>query len=393
MRFLENTFFHTAIVGGGAAGLFCAGSFSAPKIVLEANKTPARKVRVSGGGKCNFSNRFVTAQDYQSQNCHFCKSALSAFKPADFLQLLDQAAIAWEERQDGRLFAKNAEDIARFLIRRAKQQNSQIACGVRVLNIVPQEGAFMLHTSEGTVRAGRVVLASGGLSYPSLGANSSGWQLAKRLGLSAVEPAPALCGLLFPKQERGLFSTLAGNSLPVKVRCGKHIFQDQLLFTHDGVSGPAILQISLFWEPGQPVEIDFLPEQTVVSVFQEHKTENKLLSCVLKPYLSGKIAPVLLSGKDVLLANASRAELEQAARQIHRFTWVPPQTAGYTKAEVTRGGIDTRELQAATLQTRRIPGLYVIGELADVTGRMGGFNLQWAWSSGFCAAQDLAKKF
>lgn len=393
MKVLENTLFHTAIIGGGAAGLFCAGSFSAPKIVLEAGEKLARKVSVSGGGKCNFSNRFVSAQDYDCQQPHFCKSALAAFKPTDFLNLLDQARIPWQERTQGRLFAQNAQDIAAFLLRRARQQNTQLACGVTVLEVQQHPSFFTLHTSAGSVQAKQVVLACGGLSYPALGATCLGWQLARKLGLNTVAPAPALCGLLLPKEQRARFAPLAGNSLPVRVRCAKHCFEDQLLFTHDGVSGPAILQISLFYQPGQAVEINFLPQQDVREIFSQNKTKNQRCSAVLKKFFPGKIAPVLLQGADGTLANASRMTLTQAARQIHQFSFVPAGTFGYTKAEVTRGGIDTRQLDARTMQVRGNEGLYAIGELVDVTGRLGGFNLQWAWSSAFAAASDLAHKF
>ena len=393
MKSFDNTSFHTAIIGAGAAGLFCAGSFNAPKIILEANELPGRKVRVSGGGKCNFTNRFVSATDYQSQNLHFCKSALAAFNNEDFINLLNQADIPFEERPDGRLFAQSANDIVSFLVHRAKRANSQLACGVRVLEIHLQKGIFVLHTSAGTVYAQHVVVATGGLSYPALGANPFGWQLARKLGLNVIDPAPALCGLTLPKEKRIIFSALAGNSIPARVRYGKHHFEDQVLFTHDGLSGPAILQISLFWKPGEEVEIDFLPNLQVASIFREHKTKNQLFSTVVGPLFPGKIAKVLLKGLDVPLANASRAQLDAAINALHHFRFVPSGTAGYTKAEVTSGGVDTRELNPSTLQTRKIPGLYFIGELIDVTGRLGGFNLQWAWSSAFAAAQDLAQKF
>ena len=393
MKSFDNTLFHTAIIGGGAAGLFCAGSFNTPKIILEASEHPAQKLHVSGGGKCNFTNRFVSAHDYLSQNPHFCKRALAAFGSNDFINLLKEENIPFEERSDGRLFAQTAQEIVSFLLRRAKIANTRLACGVRVLDILPEDGIFLLHTSTGTLRAQHVVLATGGLSYPALGANPFGWQLARKLDLNVIDPAPALCGLQFPKEKRAIFSTLAGNSLPARVRCGKHVFEDQLLFTHDGVSGPAVLQISLFWKPGQEIEIDFLPGQNAAEIFSQHKTKNQLFSSAIGPRLPGKIAKMLLTDINVPLANASRTQLDAAIRELHHFRFIPAGTAGYTKAEATSGGVDTRELKAATLQTRKIPGLYIIGELVDVTGRLGGFNLQWAWSSAFAAAQDLAKKF
>ena len=393
MKALENRFFHTAIIGGGAAGLFCAGSFSAPKILLESSEHCARKVRISGGGKCNFSNRLVSANDYLSKQKHFCKSALSAFHPDDFINLLNQHAIPWEERTQGRLFARNAEEIVRFLITRAQKAHTQITCGVHVLDVQPQTDGFRILTEAGTLHAQHVVLATGGLSYPALGANPFGWNLAQKLGLQVIEPSPVLCGLQLPKNKRSLFSVLAGNSIRARVTCAKHTFEDQLLFTHEGFSGPAILQISLFWKAGQEIEINFLPFADCQEIFKTHKTKNQLFSAVLGDYFPGKVAKTLLTGKDVSLANATKAELAAAYQMIHHFRFVPHGTAGYTKAEATAGGIATTELHAATLQTRRFPCLYAIGELVDVTGRLGGFNLHWAWSSAFAAAQDLARHF
>ncbi len=393
MKVFSHTFYHTAIIGGGAAGLFCAGSFKQPKIILEANEKLAQKVRISGGGKCNFSNRYVTAANYRSQNKHFCKNALAAFKATDFLNLLDEQSIPWEEREHGRLFAKNAQEIAHFLIQRAKMANSQIACSVRVLDVQVKSDGFWIYTSAGVVQAQHVVLATGGLSYPSLGANPFGFQLARKLGLNVLEPTPVLCGLVFPRPLRTSFAVLAGNSLPVRITCEKHIFEDQLLFTHEGISGPAVLQTSLFWQPGTEVEIDFLPGHSAEVIFRENKQKNQLFSSVLSTLFPGKIARVLLDGKDVSLANASREQVARACKAIHHFRFTPDATNGYTKAEATAGGIDTRELNPSTLQARKIPGLYVVGEVMDVTGQLGGFNLHWAWCSGAATACDLAKKF
>ncbi|MBR4682429.1 MAG: aminoacetone oxidase family FAD-binding enzyme [Elusimicrobiaceae bacterium] len=389
---LPNTIFHTAIVGAGASGLFCAGSFSAPKIVLEANQSPARKVAVSGGGKCNFSNQLVSAAHYDSQNKHFCKNALAAFKPTDFTDLLDQAHIPWEERTHGRLFAKKADDIVRFLLQRAKKLHTTLGTGIQVLDIRKKQDLFTLSTSAGVIQARNVVLATGGLSFPSLGASPFGWQLARRLGLNIVEPRPALCGLTWPKELRDRFASLAGSSLPVIIRQGKHSFEDALLFTHEGISGPAVLQLSLFWQPDIPVEINFLPNQSVADIFQQHKNSSKTFVGVMNNFLPGKIARTLLAGCDAPLSNATRAQLQQAAHVLNHFQFTPASTSGYTKAEVTAGGIDTRELVPATLECRRIPGLFIIGELVDVTGNLGGFNLHWAWASAWLAAQALKKR-
>lgn len=389
----SSTLFHTAIIGGGAGGLFCAGSFDTPKIVLEARPRPAGKVMISGGGKCNFSNRFVTPADYLSRQEHFCKSALSAFTPRHFTDLLDQAGIPWEERTEGRLFALHQGDIARWLVQRAQQHHTTLACNVRVLDITWQKDIFLLTTSLGPIRAQHVVLATGGISFPQAGGNRFGFTIARHLNLPVVEPRPALCGLLLPKDQRSRFALLAGNSLPVRVRCKKHTFEDALLFTHEGFSGPAMLQISLFWQEGDVIEIDFLPHQDAFSLFRQHKNSRTTLAGALAPYLPSKIAHTLLATLQRDLANASKQQLQEAAEAIHHFRFLPQGTSGYTKAEVTAGGIDTRSLHPSTCEVRTQPGLFIIGELLDVTGRLGGFNLHWAWCSGAVAAAALKKRF
>lgn len=391
---VKNTVFHTAVIGGGAGGLFCAGSFNARKIVLEANAKPALKVSVSGGGKCNFSNKTVSAADYLSQNKHFCKNALAAFTPADFTALLDEAQIPWEERQNGQLFAKNARDIVRFLVKRAQNHNSHIALGVRALGVKKENGLFVIDTSSGPVRAQYLVLASGGLSYPALGGNSFGLKIARQFGLSETEVRPALVGLSWPKELRTRFGVLAGNSLHARVWCGKKSFEGPVLFTHDGISGPAVLQASLFWTVGENLLIDFLPDKKASEIFAAYKnTDKTFCGALVKAGMAQKIAKAVLGDLERDLANASRAQLEAASQAVNRFAFIPVGTAGLTKAEVTAGGVDTRQINPTTFECRRVEGLFVIGELLDVTGRLGGFNLQWAWSCGFSAARALEKRF
>ena len=389
----KGPFFHTAIIGAGASGLFCAGSFDAPKIVLDANKEPARKVSVSGGGKCNFSNRFISAADYLSQNKHFCKSALAAFKPQDFTALLDEYHISWQECENGQLFGQKAGDIVRFLVNRARAHHTTLALGVRVLDIEKEPGGFLLNTSDGPVRAAHVVLACGGLSFPALGASSFGIKMARKFGLSIVEQHPVLCGLSFDKSLRGLGETLSGSSVNAVVRQGKKSFQGPLLFTHEGVSGPAVLKLSLFWQPSEPVEIDFLPGLNAAEMLAAHKNSTQTVSGVFSSYLPHKMAKTLLAACDGPLAQATRAQLQTAVQTLHHFTFSPAATAGYTKAEATAGGIDTRALCPSTMEVRSVPNLFITGELMDVTGNLGGFNLHWAWASGFVAGQALGRRF
>jgi len=389
---MRNTsFYHTAIIGGGASGLFCAGSFDAQKIVLEAKPKAALKVSVSGGGKCNFSNRFISAANYESTHKHFCKNALSAFKPTDFTALLDEERIPWQERENGQLFAYNAKDIVRFLIRRAEKCHTTLSTGVQVLAVKQDPDGFLLHTSAGPLHAKNIVLASGGQSFPSLGGNGFGMKLATQFGLNIIPQRPVLCGLTFPKELRSICAALAGNSLPVIIKQAKHTFEGPLLFTHDGVSGPAVLRLSLFWQPQLPVEIDFLPRQNAAEILAANKNSTRLLSSVFD--LPHKTAKTLLAGCDGALACATREQLRKAVQTLHHFSFIAPATAGYTKAEATAGGIDTREINPSTLQVKRVPGLFVCGEVMDVTGNLGGFNLHWAWASGFAAAQALKGRF
>lgn len=387
------TFYHTVIIGAGASGLFCAGSFDRSKIILEANTVPAKKVSVSGGGKCNFSNRFVSAADYDCQQKHFCKNALAAFTPDDFLRILDEYKIPWHEREHGQLFAEQATDVVDLLVRRAKTHHTTLSLGTRVLDVQPSKEGFLVNTSKGPLQAQHVVLSSGGLSFPDLGGNSFGLKIARQLGLSIVPPRPVLCGLTFPKELRALGSTLAGNSVPVLIRQGKKRFEGPLLFTHDGISGPAVLRLSLFWQPEIPVEIDFLPHQNALDVLAAQKNSSKTVSGALIPALPRQLAKTLLADWDLPLANATREQLRAAAKRINHFAFTPTGTAGYTKAEATAGGIDTREIHPTTLEVRRRPGLFMTGELLDVTGNLGGFNLHWAWASGFAVAQTLSQRF
>lgn len=387
------SFYHTAIIGAGASGLFCAGSFDAPKIVLEANTRPAQKVNVSGGGKCNFTNRFVSAADYDSQRPHFCKSALAAYTPLDFLHMLEEQHITWNERDNGQLFANRSSDIVQLLLRRAKEHRTTLALGVRVLDIEPMTGGFLLRTSKGPIHAQYVVLASGGLSFPALGGNGFGIKIARKLGLSVIPQRPVLCGLTFPKELRPLGKELAGNSVPVILRQGKKRFEGPLLFTHEGISGPAVLRLSLFWQPDSPVEIDFLPHQNAAEILAAQKNSSKTVSGAFVPALPHHVAKTWLAPWDVPLANATREQLRAAAQRVNHFSFKAVGTAGYTKAEATAGGIDTREINPATFEVRRVPGLFVTGELLDVTGNLGGFNLHWAWASGFAAAQALRQRF
>ncbi len=383
--------YHTAIIGAGASGLFCAGSFQTSKIILDHNKFPGVKVGVSGGGKCNFTNLHLQADNYLCQQKHFCKNALASFTPHDFVRLLDEASISYEERSHGQLFAQNAQDIVRFLVKRAQKAHTDFSLNTQVLDVERTTDGFVLRTSSGLLRAQHVVLATGGLSYPALGASPFGWKLARQLGLSLIEPKPALCGLTFPRELRERCKLLAGNSTLATVKVGKYTFTEQLLFTHEGISGPAVLSASLYWDEGEKITINFLPDVNMLDVLHAHKNTNQKISNII--HLPGKMAHILLGPLDQPLANITRHTLQAATQTLQAFEFIPAGTSGYSRAEVTAGGIDVREINPRTFETKRIPGLYIIGELLDVTGQLGGFNLHWAWASGHGAGRDLSKKF
>ena len=307
------------------------------------------------------------------------------------MALLDREKIPYEQREHGQLFAYDAQDIVQFLVKRARQAHTEFSLNTQVLSVTKSGNFFVVCTSGGTCYAQHVVLATGGLSYPALGASCFGIQLASHLGLPLIQQRPALCGLTFPKELRARFASLAGNSTQATVRTGKYCFTDQLLFTHQGISGPAVLPISLYWKEGEPIRVDFFPQLDVEHVLRTHKQKNQKVSSLLA--LPGKITQTLLGSLDQPLANMTRQTFQQVLCTLKDFQFIPTGSAGYTKAEVTAGGVNTQAVNPSTFEVKEIPGLYIIGELLDVTGRLGGFNLHWAWASGFCAGQDLAKKF
>ena len=367
----------------------CAGSFAAPKLVLDHNSGPGHKLNVTGGGKCNFTKRTISARDYVSSRKHFCHAALAAFPLEHLLYLLKQAHIPFTENEQGQFFARSARDITDFLFARAKQQNTTFSFHTQVLQIVPQNGLFCVHTNKGNFYANHVVLASGGPSYPALGATAFAWSVAQKLGLAVLPPRPALVGLQAPKPFKEICRSLAGNSLDVIIRTGKHSEEGALLFTHEGISGPAVLQTSLYWQEGQNITLNFLPQTDALAFLRSHKNETALFSKILSPLIPVKISKALLGVLDVRAADAPKDTLLAAANTFNQFTFCPTGTAGYTHAEVTAGGIDTAQIDPITLQCKRLPGLFIIGEALDVTGRVGGLNLHWAWASARAAARAL----
>lgn len=388
------------ILGGGAAGLMCAheAALRGWKIlVLEQNPKPAPKILVSGGGRCNFTNLHAAPSNYVSTNPAFVQATLSRFTPKDFIALVQARSIPFHEKKDGQLFCdKSAKDIIELLVSRAEDRGVEILLGQKVGEVAHSEGGFSVHSNGETFAAPRLVVATGGLSWPQLGASDLGFKIAHQFGLKVIEPAPALVGLAFPEKEMARFKDLAGVHLRVGVSCGDRNLVEDLMITHKGLSGPVMLNASLYWKPGREITVNWVPELTVESTYKQLKKDKAEGGRgKFRVWLSERI-PRRLAERIAWNAEArgpwaalSDERLMALARDIHAYRFVPADTFGYRMAEVMRGGVDTREISRETMEVRKVPGLFFIGEVLDVTGQLGGFNFQWAWASGFVAGQAV----
>jgi predicted Rossmann fold flavoprotein len=382
------------VIGAGAAGLMCAaeaGKRGRSVVVLEHNSREGEKIRISGGGRCNFTNLQASPANYLSQNPHFCKSALARFTVQDFIALIDQAGIQYHERNHGQLFCDgSAEQIIEMLVRKCRGSSVAIVKDCTIQTIAHSsmgDHPFLLRTSHGEYSAQSLVIATGGLSIPMLGASPFGLRIAEQFGLAIVPPRPGLVPLVFNGKDAESFRMLSGISLEAIVRCGKQEFRESILFTHKGLSGPAILQVSSFWRSGEEIVINVLPDLDAVNMLSQRRDTRKELSTVLEEYLPSRFVKQWLErrGGSLAMNMISSDRLESIARELQAWTIVPAGTEGYRKAEVMVGGIDTKELSSKTMEVKSVPGLYFIGEIVDVTGWLGGFNFQWAWSSGWAA--------
>ncbi|MBC7996231.1 MAG: NAD(P)/FAD-dependent oxidoreductase [Rhizobacter sp.] len=390
--------FDAVVIGAGAAGLFCAGvagQLGIKVLLIDHAPKVAEKIRISGGGRCNFTNRDAGPAHFLSANPHFCRSALARYTPQDFITLVQRHRIAWHEKHKGQLFCdESAEDIIGMLLRECEQGNVTRwqPCGVQA---VRQSGTgFELDTDRGPVRAARVVVATGGLSIPKIGATDFGYRLAKQFGHRLVETRPALVPLTFDAAHWAPFVALAGLSLPVDICGGKGQFLEDLLFTHRGLSGPAVLQISSFWQPGTLLKIDLAPGTDLAGHLARGKLgSRRKLATELASLLPARLADSWLAREpglgDRLLADVRERDLQQLARGLQAWELTPSGTEGYRKAEVTAGGVDTRELSSQSMESNKIPGLHFIGEVVDVTGWLGGYNFQWAWASAAACARAM----
>ena len=383
--------FDALILGAGAAGLLCAveaGKRGRRVAVLERADRIGKKILISGGGRCNFTNIHCQPENFLSANPHFAKSALARYTPADFIALVEKHRIPYHEKTLGQLFCdRSAEDITNML------QSECDAAGVRIfletrISEVKRTTGLVVRTDSSEFHSPILVVATGGLSIPRMGATSFGYDLARQFGLKIIEPRPGLVPLVLGGKDRSRYCDLSGVSAEVIATAGVESFHENLLFTHRGLSGPAILQISSYWAKGQPIRIDLAPGRDVTATILQTDSRNLTAArLAFQGILPKRLAESWLqfhAPRD--WTNQSLQELE---RQIHQWVLTPADTEGYSKAEVTAGGVDTGELSSKTMESRKVPGLFFIGEVVDVTGQLGGFNFQWAWASGAAAGRSL----
>lgn len=395
------------VVGGGAAGLFCAieaGKRGRSVAVLEHADRIGKKIAISGGGRCNFTNLNTSAENFISANPHFCKSALARYTPVDFASLVEKHGIEYHEKKLGQLFCDDSSSrIIEMLLTEARVAGVEIHCRAVVQNVnksAPpgsdgessvENGLFKVQTQNQTFVTQSLVIATGGLSIPPLGATDFGYRVARQFGLKINDARPALVPLTLSRQIQFELSTLSGISIDASVSCQGLQFRENILITHRGLSGPAILQISSYWLPGLPITINLMPDHNALELLSEPQNREMELANFLSQFLPRRFAHAwcALNFPSQPLKRYTPRQLADIARKLNHWDIVPAGTEGFKKAEVTAGGVDTRELSSQTMEVKNVPGLYFIGEVVDVTGQLGGYNFQWAWASGFAAGQSV----
>lgn len=397
--------FDIAVIGAGAAGMMCAavaGQLGRRVVLIDHSQRLAEKIRISGGGRCNFTNLYAGPANYLSANPHFCRSALARYTPRDFMALLKRHRVTWHEKHKGQLFCDQSSD-AVINVLKDECDAGRVAWRTPLsVEAVRQDapGRFALDTRSGPIAARALVIATGGLSIPKIGATDFAYRLAKQFGHKLIDTRPALVPLTFAATDWAPFATLSGVSLEVQLVTGNKKtgaeFNEDLLLTHRGLSGPGVLQISSYWHPGEPIHINLLPQGDATTALLEAKTGTKRqIANLLSEWVPQRLAHVWLEthqiSPEARVADLPDKTLRRIGEALSRWTLTPNGTEGYRKAEVTRGGIDTRDLSSSTMMSARAPGLYFIGEAVDVTGWLGGYNFQWAWASGVAAGQAAAE--
>lgn len=394
--------FDVAVIGAGAAGMMCAavaGQRGKSVILIDHAEKLAEKIRISGGGRCNFTNMHAGPQNFLSQNPHFCKSALARYTPQDFIDLIKRYRIPFHEKHKGQLFCdRSAEDIIAMLKAECDAGGVTWRMPCKVGGVVKEGEHFVVTVEGGPARARHLVIASGGLSIPKIGATDFAYRIAKQFDLKMIEPRPALVPLTFDEAAWQPFVPLAGIALPVDIETGEKknrgYFREDLLFTHRGLSGPAVLQISSFWEEGMALTLSLLPEVDLAEVLIESKSSvKKTLGNFMHQFLPARLADGWLTANgfqlDARLPDMQDKQLRRLGESLNRWRIVPNGSEGYRKAEVTRGGVDTKELSQQSMMVNKVPGLHFIGEAVDVTGWLGGYNFQWAWASGYASGSAI----
>lgn len=387
------------ILGAGAAGLvsaISAGSRGKSVLVLEANDKPGLKILISGGGRCNFTNKSVTPDDFVSENPHFCKSVLSQFTPDDFIEWVKCENISFYEKTLGQLFCeKTSKEILNLLLKKLSEVRGEIITSKKAIKVSHDKNIFSVFSAHHMFQAKNLIVATGGLSYPKLGAHDFGYQLARQFGHSITELSPALDGFVFEDREKKIFLDLAGVSVLATLKIGKKEFTENILFTHAGLSGPAALKASLYWHGRQLLVADFLPSLNDFPKWLDEKRKmdsKKNVATVLMAELPNRFVDCvvrLLKIEDKNMADLSKAEMAELLKILKNYHFLPKSTVGYDKAEVTRGGVDTKDISSKTMASKLVPGLFFVGEVLDVTGLLGGYNFQWAWASGWVSGQHV----
>lgn len=387
--------FDTIIIGAGAAGLMCAQKLASRNkqvLLLDHSTKLAEKIRISGGGRCNFTNINTSPEAFISENPYFCISALSRYTQYDFMNLLDKHNIGYHEKTLGQLFCNNsANDIIQLLDILCQQHKVIRKMGVEIAKIERSNSGYNINTSLGKFSSETLVIATGGLSIPQIGATSFGYKLAEQFNLNIIKPEPALVPLTLEPKDLAKFAHLSGISFNSKVSNDKISFIENTLITHRGISGPAILQISSYWQAGEFILINLLPNTDIASFIQKHRASNKLLSNFLTQFFPGNLTNALCNilEFDLPISQLSNKQISIINETIHQLKLRPSGTLGYKKAEVTKGGVDTNELSSKTMMSNKTNGLFFIGEVVDVTGWLGGYNFQWAWSSAIACATSI----